>query len=101
MDFLKTLLAYMAATFVVAVESTSTPAVTPVPTPVPANIAAPGIVEMITEVPTMEITATPTVSVTPVPVPTITPNMKGYHNLLQGDRGDEVRKLQERLIELG
>ena len=101
MDFLKTLLAYMAATFVVAVESTSTPAVTPVPTPAPANIAAPGIVEMITEVPTMEITATPTVSVTPVPVPTITPNMKGYHNLLQGDRGDEVRKLQERLIELG
>ena len=49
MDFLKTLLAYMAATFVVAVESTSTPAVTPVPTPAPANIAAPGIVEMITE----------------------------------------------------
>ena len=27
--------------------------------------------------------------------------MKGYHNLLQGDRGDEVRKLQEWLIELG
>ena len=101
MDFLKTLLAYMAATFVVAVESTSTPSVTPVPTPAPATDSPVAAVEMITAMPSEEITATPTISVTPVPVPTITPNMKGYHNLLQGDRGEEVRKLQERLIELG
>ena len=101
MDFLKTLLAYMAATFVVAVESTSTPSVTPVPTPAPATDTPVAAVEMITAIPSEEITATPTVSVTPVPVPTITPNMKGYHNLLQGDRGEEVKKLQERLIELG
>ena len=100
MDFLRTLLAYMAATFVVAVESTATPSVTPVPTPAPA---ATGPVYTIME--TLEPAATPspepTVSVTPVPVPTITANIRGYHNLLMGDRGDEVRKLQERLIELG
>ncbi len=100
MDFLKTLLAYMAATFVVAVESTATPSVTPVPTPGPA---ATGPAYTVTE--TLEPAATetpvPTVSVTPAPVPTITANVRGYHNLKMGDRGDEVRKLQQRLIELG
>ena len=102
MDFLKTLLAYMAATFVVAVESTSTPGPAPSPTPAP-TVGETAIVE--TVAPTAEPVATatpePTVSVTPVPVPTITPNTKGYHNLLQGDRGEDVKKLQERLIELG
>ena len=100
MDLLKTLLAYMATTLMVAVESTSTPAVTPVPTPAPTPETA--IVETVTVTPAMaEESAVPTVSVTPVPVPTITPNMKGYHNLAQGARGEDVKKLQERLIELG
>ena len=100
MDLLKTLLAYMATTLMVAVESTSTPAVTPVPTPAPTPETA--IVETVTVTPAMaEESAVPTVSVPPVPVPTITPNMKGYHNLAQGDRGEDVKKLQERLIELG
>ena len=102
MDFLKTLLAYMATTLVVAVESTSTPAVTPIPTPAPtASIVETAVPEMMTELPPETPTPEPTVSVTPVPVPTITPNMRGYHNLLQGDRGEEVRRLQEKLIELG
>ena len=95
MDFMKTLLAYMAATFLVAVESTATPMVTPEQTPVPEMTPSVAVVE-ITEIPTTE----PTVSVTPAPVPTITPNAK-YHNLKQGDRGTEVRELQEKLIELG
>ena len=98
MDFLKTLMAYMAATLMVAVESTSTPSVTPEPTPgpEPTRIVA-------TAEPTEEPTATPepTVSVTPVPVPTITPNTRAYHNIASGARGAEVRRIQERLIELG
>lgn len=101
MNFLSTLLAYMAATLVVAVESTATPSVTPVPTPSPTPAAA--VVETVTEAPTLAASATPeaTVSVTPVPVPTITPNTRAYHNLARGDKGDEVRRLQEKLIELG
>ena len=103
MDFLKALLAYMATTLVVAVESTSTPSVTPVPTPAPTPEPGTAVVETTAGLPSMEETAVPTatVSLTPPPVPTITPNMKGYHNLGQGDRGEEVKKLQERLIELG
>ena len=100
MDFLRTLLAYMAVTFVVAVESTATPSVTPVPTPAPA-VTGPVYTVMGTLEPAATPSPEPTVSVTPVPVPTITANIRGYHNLLLGDRGDEVRKLQERLIELG
>ncbi len=102
MDFLNTLLAYMAAMMVVAVESTATPGVTPEPTPTPT--AAPtAAVETVTEIPSVTATPepAPTVSVTPRPVPTITPNVRGYHNLAQGDRGADVKRLQERLIELG
>ena len=100
MDFLKTLLIYMSATMMLAVQSTTVPEPTPVPTPSPT----PSIEETATETPVPLVIVTPepvaTVSVTPVPVPTITPN-RAYHNLQQGDRGTEVRRLQERLIELG
>ena len=107
MDILKTLLIYMSVTLAGAVQATSAPEVTPVPTPAPTPTA---VVETVTAAPsetaeaaiTEAITATPTptVSVTPEPVPTITPN-RAYHNLAQGAKGTEVRKLQERLIELG
>ena len=99
MDFLRTLLIYMSATMVMAVQSTTAPVATPVPTPsaVPVTVAATETPEpLVIQTETPE----PTVSVTPVPVPTITPN-RAYHNLKQGDRGAEVRRLQERLIELG
>ena len=99
MDFLKTLLAYMATTLVVAVESTSTPVVTPIPTPAPtASIVETAVRETATMIPVVTPSPEPTVSVTPAPVPLITPNTRGYHNLLQGDRGEEVRRLQEKLI---
>ena len=45
--------------------------------------------------------AKPTAQITPAPVPTITPNVKGYHNLTMGTKGKEVKKLQEKLIEKG
>ncbi len=107
MDFLTTLLTYMAATLVVAVESASTPTVTPVPTPAPTPEPVSAAVETVEGFPSVEATVTPTptatatVSVTPAPVPTITPNTRAYRNLSMGDRGEEVRRLQEKLIELG
>ena len=105
MDLMKTLLIYMSATMALAVNSTAAPKETPVPTPVES-----AIVETVdTQVqdsgalPTATVTnaAKPTAQITPVPVPTITPNVKGYHNLTMGTKGKEVKKLQEKLIEKG
>ena len=106
MDILKMLMIYMSATLALSVQAAPTPEVTPVPTavvtPAPTVAETPEI-EVITPEPTEAPTVTPapTVSVTPQPVPTITPNVKKYRNLAQGSKGAEVRKLQERLIELG
>ncbi len=105
MNYMKILLIYMAATLSLAVQSTTAPVETPVPTPeviaeqqttggetaVPAETAV--VIELVRE-------ATPAPTETPPPVPQITPNKK-YHNLKKGDRGSEVKALQERLIELG
>lgn len=105
MDLMKTLLIYMSATMTLAVNSTAAPKETPVPTP-----AATAIVETVdTQVqdpgslPAATVTnaAKPTAQFTPAPVPTITPNVKGYHNLTMGTKGKEVKKLQEKLIEKG
>ena len=102
MDFLQTLLVYMTTMFTLAVGNTAPPTETPEPTSVPT----PAIVEGVeasatsrTRIVAASPSPTPTVSVTPQPVPTITPN-KAYHNLQQGDRGPEVKALQEKLIEL-
>ena len=104
MDLMRTLLIYMSATMTLAVQSTSAPKETP--TPAPTETA---IVET-AETPAPEtetLTAVPPEMLdqvnlpTPAPVPTITPNTKAYHNLAMGAKGKEVKKLQERLIELG
>ena len=96
MDLMKTILIYMAATMAMAVQTAGAPEVTPVPVTPP-----PAVEEIMTPAP--ETTPAPTAapSVTPVPVPTITPNTRDYHNLTQGTKGAEVKRLQERLIELG
>ena len=89
MDLMRTLLIYMSATMALAVQNTTAPKETPVPTPAPGAIVE---------------TAAPTKQgdlFTPAPVPTITPNMKAYHNLTMGAKGKDVKKLQEKLIELG
>jgi peptidoglycan hydrolase-like protein with peptidoglycan-binding domain len=104
MDLMKTLLIYMSATMTLAVQSTSAPQVTPTPSPVPVETAIveqvdnPGEAE-ITMIP--EITPEPKETMTPFPVPQITPNTKAYHNLGMGGKGKEVKRLQEKLIELG
>jgi type IV secretory pathway VirB10-like protein len=105
-DIVKMLMIYMSATLALSVQAAPTPEITPVPTavvtPAPTPTATPEI-EEITPEPTQAPTETPapTVSVTPRPVPTITPNVKKYRNLAMGSKGAEVRRLQERLIELG
>ena len=100
MDLMRTLLIYMSATLTLAVQSTSAPKETPTPSPVPEAIVetveTPGPDDGFTAAPA-EATEKPT----PLPVPTITPNMKAYHNLTTGDKGNEVKKLQEKLIEMG
>ena len=107
MDLMRTLLIYMSATMALAVQSTAAPKVTPVPTAAPEAVVetvatpAPGE-DKITAAPGVQAgDAKNTAKITPAPVPTITPNMKGYHNLTMGSKGKEVRKLQEKLIEMG
>ena len=108
MDLMRTLLIYMSATMALAVQNTAAPQVTPVPSPAPnavvETVALPGPGEegKITAAPPEQTgEAKNTAKITPLPVPTITPNMKGYHNLAMGAKGKEVRKLQEKLIEMG
>ena len=104
MDLMRTLLIYMSATLTLAVQSTAAPKETPTPSPVMDT----AIVETMdtAEKGSVTITAAPkakekeTEKITPFPVPTITPNAKGYHNLTMGTKGKEVKKLQEKLIEL-
>lgn len=100
MNYMKILLIYMAATLSLAVQSTSAPVETPVPTP----LAVAEQQEEETPVASVEVTEdaeTPAaVTDTPAPVPEITPNKK-YHNLQKGDKGNDVKALQEKLIELG
>lgn len=96
MDFLKTLLAYVALTVAFSVQEGPLPQDVPTPTPLPPNVTASPIpnAPAATEVPT----ATPTAS--PIPEPTITPNM-GYKTVQWQDRGSGVLKVQKKLIELG
>ena len=108
MDLMKTLLIYMTATLTLAVQNTAAPKATPVPTAVPqaivdsvgtnapVNLTAipPEMVGVITPKPANN------AKYTPAPVPEITPNTKAYHNITMGTKGKEVKKIQERLIEL-
>ena len=99
MDLMRTLLIYMSATLTLAVQNTAAPKETPVPTPAPEavveTVESPGPGDE-------TITAAPakTEQGTPLPVPLITPNNKAYRNLAMGAKGKEVKKLQEKLIEL-
>lgn len=104
MDLMKTLLIYMSAMMTLAVQNTAAPKVTPVPTPAPQAIVKTGEIPAadvtITAVPPDQLNQNGT-KYTPAPVPTITPNTKAYHNLGMGAKGKEVKKLQEKLIEMG
>jgi len=113
MDFFKTLMLYMTLTFATSVQGAPVPEVTEMPTATPpavvitqapeagetaapdaSDAAAPASTE------TEAAAVTPAPAATEEPVPTITPNT-AYRNLKQGDKGERVKKLQARLIELG
>jgi peptidoglycan hydrolase-like protein with peptidoglycan-binding domain len=102
MDFVKALLVYMTVTMALNLQAAPTPGVRPEATPA-LNVTVVGETENLTDELTApivgSIVATPG-PVTPTPLPTITPNA-AYGTLRMGDRGEEVRKLQNRLAELG
>ncbi len=109
MDLMRTLLMYMAATLTLAVQNTAAPVETPVPTPEPQAVVeavdtpGPGEEPMITPKATPAPETQPgaeTEKITPFPVPAITPNERGYHNVAMGAKGKEVKRIQEKLIEL-
>lgn len=93
MDFLKTLLAYMTLLAALGVQEGPAPDTVPTPTPLPVHMTA-------TPVPNQTEAPTATPSPTPVPVPTITPNNR-YTKIVFGDKGNNVKKLQNALIDLG
>lgn len=111
MDFLKTLLVYLSLTYATSVQGAPTPAPTEMPTATPAAVVETSAVQATADFSTPEITndtytpepaptntAEPTL--TPAPAPSMTPNT-AYKTLQQGDRGDRVKELQQRLKDLG
>lgn len=102
MDFLKTLMLYMSLTFATSMQAAPTPQITPEPTTPPAVVETiqPAETEQTGAATTLPPAQATQAAPTAEPVPTITPNT-GYRNVKQGDRGDNVKKLQQRLIELG
>ena len=94
MDFLKTLLLYMTVTMATAVQGGPLPEDVPTPTAAPTVLVA-------QETPGLQVEVeTPAPAATVEALPTLTPN-KAYKNIEYGDRGNDVKKMQERLIELG
>ena len=98
MDFLKAMLVYMSITFAGAVNSAVPATVTPVPDITPAPTAV--VTTLTPAEAAVTNTVTPQATETPVPDPTITPN-KGYKVLNYGAKGADVKKLQQRLKDLG
>lgn len=104
MDFLKSLLLYMTLSVAATVQGAEPPVETPVPTATPVIVVETAVPE--TAAPGADLTAapetpTPTPAIpTPEPQPTITPN-RAYRNLAFGARGDDVRRLQQALSDLG
>ena len=93
MDFLKTLLAYMALLTTLGVQEGPAPASVPTPTPLPPSVTA-------TVVPHQTAAPTATPGPTAEPTPAMTPN-KRYTQLQFGNSGNNVKKLQNALIDLG
>ncbi len=86
MDLLQTLLVYMSLVFTASVQNAPEPSIIPAVTIPPAGYSQSVI--------------SPTAAPTPVPTIAITPN-PAYSTLKMGDKGNEVRKLQETLKEYG
>ena len=101
MDFVKSLLLYMTLTVASGLQAAPTPGEAPKATPAIS-------VESVESVQPTDESGAPIVGsyamtpgpATPTPLPTITPNT-AYTTLSLNSKGDDVRKLQTRLVELG
>lgn len=93
MDFLKTLLAYMTLLATLGVQEGPAPETIATPTPLPQHVTA-------SPVPFQTAAPTATPAPTHTPGPEITPNRR-YTQVSFGNSGANVKKLQNRLIELG
>ncbi len=100
MDLIKTLMVYMM--LVVSGATEASPALTPIP-PQSLPSETPALVE--TALPTAEAIITPSIAPTATVTPffTLSPTATpvAYTTLQIGDRGEDVKKLQRRLTELG
>lgn len=103
MDFLKTLMLYMSLTFAASVQNTVAPQETPMPTVTPTVAVTEPAGDAQTSAPLSDPAVTITIPDATATVdlsPTITPN-KSYKTLQMNNRSDNVKKMQQRLIELG
>jgi len=99
MDFLKTMLIYMSVVFAMGMEGSATPAPDAIPTATPAPVVTAAPADA-TNAAAAIATPAPAGEPTAVPAPTMTPNPR-YSKLSYGDRNNNVKKMQQRLIELG
>ena len=101
MDLIRNFLLYITLTMAVNLEAAPTPG------PVPETTAAIVVTEVEEEIPT-DASGAPIIGSylatpgppTPPPMPRASPN-EAYTSLSMGSRGDDVRRLQSRLVELG
>ena len=100
MDLIQSLMLFMAVSYSTAVTVAAPPAEMPTATPAPTAVfstATPEPDDLTAVISTPVPAATPTPTPTP---PAITPNTH-YRILRKGDKGDDVRRMQQRLMELG
>lgn len=101
MDLIQSLMLFMAVTYSTAVTVASPPADMPTATPAPTAVIQTATPEPDEPMDLVTLAPTPVVvTQSPTPSATITPN-PSYRILRRGDKGDEVRRMQQRLMELG
>ena len=100
MDLIQSLMLFMAVSYSTAVTVAAPPAEMPTATPAPTAVFATATPEPTDDLTMLITTPLPEATPTPTPTPFITPNAS-YRILRKGDKGEEVRRMQQRLMELG
>ncbi len=100
MDLIQSLMLFMAVSYSTALTVAVPPAQMPTATPAPTAVFVTATPEA--DAPASFVTVTPAPPATPTPAPTvaITPNQH-YRILRKGDKNEDVRRMQQRLSELG
>ena len=100
MDLIQSLMLFMAVSYSTAVTVAVPPAEMPTATPAPTAVFVTATPEPEGDLISVISTPLPEITPTPTPAPAITPNTR-YKILRKGDKGEEVRRMQQRLMELG